>query len=141
MWPPPEAWGRRSPWPISWSSSRERWPWGLSGGIGATFLSGLAYASFASTSFEGLIVVRTFLGFLLVAMMIGFLSETKRRVEARLVRQSALLDGLDEAGKILRAILDRERILAEVPLIAKNLLGAETASLGRSSPTPTSTLR
>lgn len=114
---------------------------GLSGGIGATFLSGLAYASFVTTPADGVIVVRTFLGFLLVAMMIGFLSETKRRVEARLVRQSALLDGLDEAGKILRAILDRERILAEVPLIAKSLLGADTALLSKDTPTPSASRR
>lgn len=103
--------------------------YGLTGAVGVTALIAVAYIDFVEDPIQypeyGLKMIVLWI----VALMIGFLAETKRRVEKREMTQSLRLAALAEIAEFMRELsTPRDVVDAGLEAIVR-LLGARSASL------------
>ncbi len=107
--------------------------YGLSGAVGITALIAIAYFDFVETPIQypeyGLKMIVLWI----VSLMVGFLSETKRRVEKREMTQGLRLAALAELAQFMRELSEpRDVVEAGLEAIVR-LLDARSASVRESS--------
>jgi nitrogen-specific signal transduction histidine kinase len=105
--------------------------YGLSGSMAVTALVAMAYATFIETSAELPLYFINIIVLWIISLMVGFLAETKRRVERRETLQNMRLSALGEIARFMRE-LESPKDVVEAGLDALlRLLGAESVALVR----------
>ncbi|MEW5694003.1 MAG: ATP-binding protein [Candidatus Hydrogenedentota bacterium] len=101
--------------------------YGLSGSLGVTMLLFFAYLSFADTnnSAELQTVTSRWIILFILSLMIGFLSEHKKRTEGAIFQRVSKMSTLNEISKLLKATLEKNRILSLILDITMSILNAQ----------------
>lgn len=103
--------------------------YGLRGALIVVLLVFAAYGGFVERDIDLRFALPRGITLFILALMIGFLSELKHRLEERAVRSASRIETLTEMVKILRAGLDPDAILTLGLETAREILGAERAGL------------
>ncbi|RMH56779.1 MAG: PAS domain-containing protein [Candidatus Hydrogenedentota bacterium] len=105
--------------------------YGLSGAVAVTILIAVAYGTFINHPEDFPRYLISIIVLWIIALMVGFLAETKRRVEAKALQQSLRLAGLEQVARFLRNLTVSEDAV-EIGLAAVvDLLEADCARFFR----------
>lgn len=103
--------------------------YGLSGAVIVTGLIAVAYYDFVESPIQYPEYALKMIVLWIVALMVGFLAETKRRVEQREMRQSLRIAALTEVARFMRELSAPQDVVNAGLEALVRLLGARTAML------------
>ncbi|MEK8023442.1 MAG: ATP-binding protein, partial [Candidatus Hydrogenedentota bacterium] len=103
--------------------------YGLSGSIAVTGLIALAYSTFIETAYDFPAYLVNMMILSIISLMVGFLAETKRRVERRETLQGIRLASLGEIARFMRELSQPTDVIEAGLDAAVRLLDADGAAL------------
>lgn len=103
--------------------------YGLSGSLAVTGLIALAYSTFIQTAIDFPVYLVNMMILSIISLMVGFLAETKRRVERRETLQGIRLAALGEIARFMRELSKPEDVIEAGLDAVVRLLSADGVAL------------